>query len=96
VGRVTVIGVPYHLDEYLPDPDWPFEPDATVTAKFPAGDPWERMAALSAEVARAVAAEAGRGGRPVLLTGDCLVSLGIVAGLQRRRRPGRRLVRRSR
>lgn len=91
---VTVISVPYHLDEYLPDLDWPLEPDATVTATFPDGDPWERLAALSAEVARAVAAEAsraataGRGaagpgrGHPVLLTGDCLASLGIVTGLQ--------------
>jgi arginase len=80
---VTIIGIPYHLDEYLPDLDWPLEPDAAVTVGFPEGGPWERLAVLQAEVARAVAAEAGRGGRPVLLAGDCNTSAGIMAGLQR-------------
>jgi hypothetical protein len=45
---VTVISVPYHLDQYLSDLDWPVDPDATVTAAFPEGDPWERLASLSA------------------------------------------------
>ena len=34
---MTVIAVPYHLDEYLPDLDLPLEPDAVVTAGLPAG-----------------------------------------------------------
>ena len=84
---MTVIAVPYHLDEYLPDLDLPFEPAETVTAEFPPGGPWERLAVLYDAVARAVAAAVlantgGRAGRPVVLTGDCLISLGIVAGLQ--------------
>ena len=80
---MTIIGVPYHLDEYLPDLDWPVEPDGAVTVTFPDGGPWERLAVLQAEVARAVAAEAGRGGHLVLLAGDCNTSAGIMAGLQR-------------
>ena len=80
---MTIIGVPYHLDEYLPDLDWPVEPDGAVTVTLPDGGPWERLAVLQAEVARAVAAEAGRGGHLVLLAGDCNTSAGIMAGLQR-------------
>jgi arginase len=80
---MTVIAVPYHLDEHLPDLDLPFEPAEVVTAEFPPGGAWERLAVLYDAVARAVAADAGSGGRPVVLTGDCAISLGIMAGLQR-------------
>ena len=48
---MTIIAVPYHLDEYLPDLDLPLEPDEVVTAQFPPGDPWERMAVLYDAVA---------------------------------------------
>lgn len=80
---MTIISVPYHLDEYLPDLDLPAEPDEVVTAGFPPGEPWERLAVLYEEVAGAVAADAGYGGSPVVLTGDCTIALGTVAGLQR-------------
>ncbi|HEY0999154.1 MAG TPA: arginase family protein, partial [Streptosporangiaceae bacterium] len=80
---MTVIAVPYHLDEYLPDLDLPCQPDEVVTARFPPGDPWERLAVLYEEVARAVAADAGFGGCPVVMSGDCNTSAGIMAGLQR-------------
>ena len=80
---MTIISVPYHLDEYLPDLDLPCEPDEVVTAQFPPGDPWERLAVLYEEVARAVAADAGFGGCPVVMSGDCNTSAGIMAGLQR-------------
>jgi arginase len=84
---MTVIAVPYHLDEYLPNLDLPFEAAEVVTTEFPPGGPWERLAVLYDAVARAVAATVlantgGNGGHPVVLTGDCLISLGIVAGLQ--------------
>jgi hypothetical protein len=36
---MTVIAVPYHLDEYLPGLDLPLEPAAVVTAGLPAGNP---------------------------------------------------------
>jgi arginase family enzyme len=42
---VTVLRVPYHLDEYLPDLDLPLDPARvgaarTITADIPPGDPW--------------------------------------------------------
>ena len=39
----VVIQVPYHLDEYLPDLDFPLPPDAVITADLPAGDVWGRL-----------------------------------------------------
>lgn len=45
---MTVIGVPYHLDELLPDPDFPITPTRLITAGLPAGDTWDRMAERSA------------------------------------------------
>jgi arginase len=78
---VTVIGVPYHLDEYLPDLDFTPEPAELVTADLPDGEEWSRLAVLYAEVARAVA-RSRAGGRPVVVSGDCLTALGTVAGLQ--------------
>lgn len=80
---VDVIGVPYHLDEYLPELDLPLRPAAVITADLPAGDTWERLAFLYSRVARAVAERAGRDGGPVLVSGDCTTALGAVAGLQR-------------
>ena len=80
---MTVIAVPYHLDEHLPDLDLPFTPAEVVSTEFPAGQPWERLAVLYDAVADTVAADAVRGRRPVVLTGDCAIALGIVAGLQR-------------
>ena len=80
---MTIIAVPYHLDEYLPDLDLPLEPDEVVTAQFPPGDPWERLAVLYDAVAGAVAADAGFGGCPIVMSGDCNTSAGIMAGLQR-------------
>jgi arginase len=80
---MSVIQVPYHLDEYLPDLDVPLPPDTVITADLPAGDVWDRLSALYAGLAGAVAAEAGRGGRPVVVSGDCMTALGTMSGLQR-------------
>jgi arginase len=79
---MTVIAVPYHLDEYLPDLDLPLQPDQLVTVGLPAGDPWERMAVLQSAVADAVAEDVRSGVRPVVLSGDCNTSAGVMAGLQ--------------
>ena len=80
---MSVIQFPYHLDEYLPDLDVPLPPDTVITADLPAGDVWDRLSALYAGLAGAVAAEAGRGGRPVVVSGDCMTALGTMSGLQR-------------
>jgi len=80
---MTIISVPYHLDEYLPDLDLPLQPDQVVTAGLPAGDPWERMAVLQSAVAGTVAGDVASGACPVVMSGDCNTSAGIMAGLQR-------------
>jgi arginase len=80
---MSVIQVPYHLDEYLPDLDVPLPADTVITADLPDGDVWGRLSALYSGLAAAVASEAGRGGRPVVLSGDCMTALGTMSGLQR-------------
>jgi arginase len=80
---VTVIGVPYHLDEYLPDLDFTPEPAELITPELPAGEIWPRLTALYTAVARATTRGRADAGRPVVVaSGDCLTALGTVAGLQ--------------
>jgi arginase len=79
---MRVIAVPYHLDEFLPDLDFPLSPAAVVTADLPAGAVWERLGVLYSAVARQVSAAAAAGACPVVLSGDCTTALGTVAGLQ--------------
>lgn len=80
---MSVIGVPFHLDEHLPGLELPLPPDVTVAPELGPGAPWERMAVLYADVADAVAADVAAGRVPVVQSGDCTTSLGVVAGLQR-------------
>lgn len=77
---MTVLCVPYHLDELLPTTEFPADPDRVVTADLPTGTHWRRVAGLYDAVAAAVADT----DRPRVLTGDCATALGVVAGLQRR------------
>ena len=80
---MTVIGVPYHLDEYLPDLDLTPAPAELITPELPAGEIWSRLAVLYTAVARAVTRGRADDGRPVVVAcGDCLTALGTVAGLQ--------------
>jgi arginase len=78
---MSTILVPYHLDERLSEVDLPVRADLVVTAEPAGGGFWTRMSALHAAVADAVAAD---GGATAVVTGDCAVALGVVAGLQRR------------
>lgn len=80
---MTVLHVPYHLDDHLPDLDLPLPAHDVIRADLPAGDVWARLTTLYRLVADAVAVTAGGGARPVVLSGDCLTALGTVAGLQR-------------
>ncbi|MFB9234890.1 arginase family protein [Plantactinospora siamensis] len=78
--------VPYHLDEHLPDLDLLLPPGAaaeTVTVELPEGDPWDRMARLHDRVADLVADRVRGNAVPAVLSGDCMVALGVLAGLQR-------------
>src|ERR1700677_5073688 len=83
--RMSIIEVPYHLDEYLPDLEFPVRADdggAVVTAELAPGDTWDRLAVLYEKLAESVAARVGDGDVTVL-SGDCAASLGTMAGLQR-------------
>ena len=78
----TVIEVPYHIDESLVDFESPLPADITVHYGEPPGpDRWSWLGSLYERVADAVA---GTDDLPVVVSGDCPVSLGTVAGLQRR------------
>ena len=62
----------------------PLAPDLDVTADLPAAAAWDRMAVLYSAVSQQVADAVRDGaGLPVVQSGDCTTSLGIVAGLQR-------------
>ena len=80
---MAVLQVPYHLDEYLPDLDFPLEAAEIISTDLPPGGTWARLAALYRLVADAVASTVRHGSRPVVLSGDCTTALGTVTGLQR-------------
>ncbi|WP_116950723.1 arginase family protein [Jiangella endophytica] len=80
---MTRILVPYHLDEHRPGLDVPYEADATLTRELAGDDVWGRLAGLYADVADAVAADVRGGQVPLVMSGDCMVSQAVVAGVQR-------------
>jgi arginase len=79
---VTVIAVPYHLDEYLPDLDLVLRPDELITEELLGDGAWGRLGALYSAVAGAVSASSTNGAFPIVVSGDCCTSLGTIAGLQ--------------
>jgi arginase len=84
---MSVVLVPYHLDEYLPNLDVPLPPGTgviTVTPELPGGDTWARLTHLYQPVADEVTAGVeGGDDRTTVVSGDCLVSLATMTGLQR-------------
>ncbi|MDN3241113.1 arginase family protein [Glycomyces tritici] len=76
---MTVLLVPYHLDERLSDDEFPVVADRVVTKDLPDGTFWSRIADLYDLVGDAVATAK----RPTVVTADCTVAIGVVAGLQR-------------
>lgn len=80
---MIVLGVPYHLDERLPVLEGD-RVDLQVSVDLPPGDRWSRMTVLYEQVARTVSQQRDL---PVVVSGDCTTSLGVLAGLQRAGRP---------
>jgi arginase len=83
---VTIIFLPYHLDEYLPDLGVPLPAEHELTAvveELPDGDMWTRLATLYSPTADVVAAQVREGAVPAVISGDCMASLATVAGLNR-------------
>jgi arginase len=83
---VTIIVVPYHQDQRLEDDVVPLP----VTGEFlvlapdlPDGDLWVRIAALHDAAADQIAAAVRTGEPTTVLSGDCLVAMGVLAGAQR-------------
>ncbi len=81
-GAWDLIAAPWHLDEPIPDFPVPAGTVATIGPLLPDGTVPSRVTVLHRAVADAVAEAA----RPLLLSGDCLASLAVAAGLQRRHR----------
>src|SRR5262245_17029527 len=77
---MTVLLVPYHLDERLDEWDVPLEPNRAVRPELVGDTMAQRMLGVLAATADEVAAS----DRPVVLTGDCTTAIGVLAGLQRR------------
>jgi arginase len=77
-GRVTVVLVPFHQDERLPDSALPVPADIVVDPAL-TGAGWPRLVGLWSAVAAAVARVAA----PVVVSGDCLAMLGVLTGVQR-------------
>ncbi|GIJ44646.1 hypothetical protein Val02_15320 [Virgisporangium aliadipatigenens] len=73
---MTTIVVPYHLDEYLPGLDGA---GSVSSGPLPGADLWERLGGLYSTVASRVAASPLPA---VVVSGDCTVALGTVAGVQ--------------
>lgn len=76
---MSLLAVPFHLDERIDSSRLILSPDHTVDPYLPAGTAWERMGALYEHLATVVS----RASRPTVLSGDCTSSLGVLAGLQR-------------
>jgi arginase len=77
-----VITSPWHLDEPLPDFAGLADGAPAIRPVLPDGGVASRVSVLQRAIADAVAATA----RPLLVSGDCLAGVGMVAGLQRRYR----------
>src|SRR5690348_12521408 len=75
-----LIVAPWHLDEHLQDFPVPAGAAAAIEPPLPDGDVPGRVTVLHRAVADTVAGAP----RPLLLSGDCLASLAVAAGLQRR------------
>ncbi|GIF14277.1 arginase family protein [Actinoplanes teichomyceticus] len=80
---MTTILVPYHQDERLAEDEIPVPADVTVEPRFPDGDVWPRITAVCDATAVAVAPVVADGAVPLVLSGDCLVAGGVIAGVQR-------------
>jgi arginase len=78
-----IIGVPYYLTRYQPDVDFVVPFDVAVRPELADEAGWPPLLPLYESVAVAVRDAVAGGARPIVVSGDCTVALGTVAGLQR-------------
>ncbi|MCZ7422930.1 arginase family protein [Verrucosispora sp. WMMA2121] len=79
---MTTILVPYHQDERLLDGEISVAADIDVRSQVRDGDVWRHMAGVCSATAAAVSPVVAAGRVPVVVSGDCLVAGGTVAGVQ--------------
>jgi arginase len=81
---VSVIYLPYHLDEHLPNLNVPLPADVTeFSTALPEADVWTRLAALYDAVGGVVQRTVEADSEVTVVSGDCTLSIGMTAGLQR-------------
>jgi len=76
---MSILKVPFFMGERMPGFAVP-HPHDLVAPELPDGSPQERMAVLYDDVA----AEVEQTADPIIYCGDCVVIIGVLAGLQRR------------
>jgi arginase len=83
---VTVIVVPYHQDQRLRDGVIPLPYTGeflVLDPHLPQGDVWSRLVALDDAAADQIAAAVRTGGPTTVISGDCLIAMAALAGVQR-------------
>jgi arginase len=86
VVGVAVVVVPYHQDQRLPDDHLALPPRGdylVLDPHLPDGDRWPRMTALADAAANQIAAAVRAGTPTTVVSGDCLLALAALAGVQR-------------
>jgi arginase len=84
--RTSFISVPYFIGDHDSGLAEPAEETwRLLTPALPDGTPQIRMAVLYRELAEVVAEVCLAGDLPVVVAGDCLSTIGVLAGLQRAR-----------
>ena len=76
---MSIVAVPYFMGDPMPGFEVP-EPHETLVPDLPSGSPQQRMAVLYRHLADRVAGMAN----PVVYAGDCVSTIGVLAGLQQR------------
>jgi arginase len=76
---MSIVAVPYFMGDPMASFEVP-EPHETLAPYLPAGNPQERMAVLYRNLAGKVAGLTN----PVVYAGDCVSTIGVLAGLQQR------------
>lgn len=76
---MSAVAVPYFMGDPLPGLEVP-EPHDTLQPELPDADPQHRMGVLYDHLAAWVAAN----DHPVVIAGDCVSAIGVLAGLERK------------
>ncbi|NKQ55153.1 arginase family protein [Amycolatopsis sp. K13G38] len=80
---MATILVPYHQDEQLPESSFPLPHDRKLTPGLEGDDRFARLRSLYRAVADEIAGQVRAGETPTIVSGDCLIASGVVAGVQR-------------